>query len=293
MRRAGAWVLALVCLSLGGCLTGGEPGRPSTWLDRLRAPRTVLGPDAVVLDLIVIEQPLGDAFLNQDLWQSTDYLAGGIDRKRLLDDNGLRVGTVVGMNPERLQALMGMDRYCLSRRRQVLATGASTTVTLGATQPDCRFRLRTDAGVSDVILDQGQCQFVLEPSAAPEGRTRLRFTPKVLYGSGPMPEYQADKAGWQVQYKRPSQAFAEAAFDVTLASNQVLVVGTHFDEDADDTAPRTLGSQCFLQENGRGFMQRLLVVRITRGSDETTTWSPEPVATRGNSVAPAAYCWPP
>jgi hypothetical protein len=293
MRRAGAWVLALVCLSLGGCLTGGEPGRPSTWLDRLRAPRSSLGPDAVVLDLIVIEQPLGDAFLNRELWQSTDYLAGGIDRKRLLDDNGLRIGTIVGMNPERLQGLLGMDRYCVTRRRQVLGTGGNTTVTLGATQPDCRFRLRTDAGVCDVILDQGQCQFVIEPVPASEGRTRLKFTPKVLYGSGPVPEYQADKAGWSIQYKRPSQSYPEAAFDVTLASNQVLVIGTPFDEDADDTAPRTLGSQCFLQENGHGYMQRLLVVRVTRGSDETSSWTPEPSAAGGKSVAPAAYCWQP
>src|SRR5205807_3883031 len=99
-------------------------------------------------------------------------------------------------------------------------------------------------------------------------RTHLKFTPQVLYGSI-LPDYRATPSeGWGFQYKRPSKTYSNLSWEVTLAPNQQLVIGTHFDESADEDAPQSLGGQCFLVPSGRTFVQRLLVVRTTRGRDD-------------------------
>src|SRR4051812_35123541 len=104
MRRWGACVLVLLCVCPGGCLSG-DPVRPASWLGRQRAPHVTLGPDGALLDIVLIERPLGDAFVNDEIWRSTDLQVAGLEKKAVLDDNGFRVGQVIGMNPAELQKL--------------------------------------------------------------------------------------------------------------------------------------------------------------------------------------------
>ena len=66
MRSTGGWLLVLVCVSLSGCLSE-DPARPVNWLDRFRAPRSILGRDGVLIDMVLLELPLGDHFLNEEL----------------------------------------------------------------------------------------------------------------------------------------------------------------------------------------------------------------------------------
>jgi hypothetical protein len=266
MRRRGVLVLTLICVSLGGCLSGGEPVRPSTWLDRLRSPRSARGPDGIQIDLVLIQQPLGDPFLNEEVWKCTDCQAVGLERKGILDDNGFRVGQVVGMNPARLQSLLHCERHWTDNRKQTLAAGHSTAMPLGPPLPQCSFQLKTVDGGIDVLLDQGQCVLKIDTSLASNGRTKLKFTPEVLYGTR-MPDYQVDPTAGrlQLEFKRPSKVYPELSWEVTLGPNQFLVIGSHFDINGDENTPQTLGSQFFIQDNGRTFVQRMLVLRTARG----------------------------
>jgi hypothetical protein len=288
MRRGGAWVLVLLCVSLGGCLTG-EPVRPSTWLDRLRSPRLPLGPDGVVIQMVLLERPLGDPFLNEEIWQSTDCQTVGPDRKAILDDNGIRVGQVVGMIPARLQAMLHSERYWAAHRMQIKAAGQATAMPLGQTLLECSFQLRTMDGGVDVLLEDGLCNLLIEPTLARDGRVKLKFTPQVLYGTRG-PEYQVDpsRGAFQLEFKRPSKTYPELAWEVTLAANQFLVIGSHFDPEADEAAPQTLGGQFFIQENDRTFVQRLLVLRTVRGADGDEESAENPESQRkANQPAPA------
>jgi hypothetical protein len=290
MRRGGALVLLLVllCGCLGGCLSG-DPVRPSTWLDRLRSPRA-LGPDGVMIDLVLIEQPLGDPFLNDEVWKDTDCQAVGLERKGLLDENGFRVGQVIGMNPSRLQTLLDSQRYWAGHRRQILAAGHSTAMAVGPTLAQCSFQLKTVDGGIEVLLDQGQCAFKIDTARASEGKTRLKFTPQVLYGAR-IPDYQVDpkQGSLQMEFKRPSKVYPDLSWEVTLGANQFLVIGSHFDTSADDNAPQSLGSQFFIQENGRTFVQRILVLRTMRGGDDDAVAS-ESTAPAAVPVTPAGQC---
>jgi hypothetical protein len=289
MRRGGALVLVLLCGCLGGCLSN-DPARPSTWLDRLRSPRSALGPDGVMIDLVLIEQPLGDPFLNDEIWKSTDCQSVGLERKGILDDNGFRIGQVVGMNPSRLQTLLDSQRYWASHRRQILAAGHATSMAVGPTLAQCSFQLKTVDGGIDVLLDQGQCVLRIDTAQASEGRTRLKFTPEVLYGAR-IPDYQVDpkQGSLQMEFKRPSKVYPDLSWEVTLGPNQFLVIGSHFDVDTDDNTPQTLGGQFFIQENGRTYVQRILVLRTIRGGEEdaaATPFTELPAA----PITPAGQC---
>jgi hypothetical protein len=126
--------------------------------------------------------------------------------------------------------------------------------------------VKTENGASEVTLDQAQCALTIMPSHTSDGRTRLKFTPQVLHGDH-MPEYQVDseRKGFVYECKRPTKAFDALSWEVNLAPNQFLVLGTYFDENADEGDPQSLGNCCFLIDNGRTFTQRLLVIRTTRG----------------------------
>jgi len=274
MRRG----LVLLCVCLAGCLSGDSIRPPPI------SPRTTLGPDGVLLDLVLVENALGDPFLNEQLWQNTDVQVAGLEKKGILDDNGFWVGQVIGMTPAELQKLITQERHCVINRRQLLPAGTPTVVALGPTLAECNFRLRTEDGADNVFLDQGQCTLTIMPSLTNDGRTRLKFTPQILYGSQ-TPDFQvaSDGKGWIYQCKRPSKSYDALSWEVTLAPNQYLVIGTHFDASAPEDVPQSLGNQCFLQENGRIFTQRVLVIRTTRGKEAAKPTSAQPLAT-------AAHC---
>src|SRR5262249_24570601 len=145
----------------------------SSWLDRLRMPRLALGPDGVLIDMLLVEQPLGDPFVNEEIWGCTDEQATGMERKALLVDNGFRVGQVVGLSPAKLQNLLSSERHGVGRGGKSRAGGGSPRVTLGASQPECSFRIKTESGSGDVTLAQGQCTLLIEPALTADGRIRL------------------------------------------------------------------------------------------------------------------------
>jgi hypothetical protein len=292
MRRWGAGVLVVVCLCLGGCLSG-EQGHTSAMLSRMHIPHTTLGPDGALVDIVLVERPLGDPFLNGELWTNTDCQVVGLEKKALLDDNGFCVGQVIGMNPAKLQNLIQSNRYCVTSRRQLLPAGTPTTVAMGPPQARCEFRVKTDDGNHDIDLDQGQCTICIVPSLTNDGRTRLKFTPQVLYGST-VPDIQVapDRLNFLYQWKRPNKIYDALSWEVTLAPNQYLVIGTHFDENVPEDAPQSLGSQCFLQDGSGGFKQRILVIRTTRGNErgESTSVQADTGTVAGQPVSAAAHC---
>jgi hypothetical protein len=297
MRQGGAYLLVLLCGCLGGCLSG-DPAPSASWQQRVREGRGPLGPDGVLIGMVVIERPLGDSFLNEELWRWTDCEVAGLEKKAVLEENGFCVGQVIGINPDKLQSLLSCKRFWVGDRWQVLSAGGSTKMAISPVEPRCSFRLMTDAGPQFVELARAECVLQIEPTLTSEGRVKLKFTPSILYGDQ-SPSYEAGPLGWSLQYKRESKAYEAVQWEVTLAADQFLVVGTRFDEEADESAPPTLGSQFFLRDNGRMWMQRLLVVRANRGVDALGQRPEAQLPMRGDShaegggqppVVPAAMC---
>ena len=87
MRRG--WCVIVVCaVTAAGCLTRAE--RPSA-AAVVRSLAPVVPAEGVYLESVILERPVGDRFLDRDLWAET-LPVGTQEARTLLSENGLRAG---------------------------------------------------------------------------------------------------------------------------------------------------------------------------------------------------------
>lgn len=261
MRPARALLLGLLSLSLG-CLNG-QTVHKTAWLKRApfshSAPQ---GEDLVVMYVALLEVPVGDRYINDELWGQVDEQVVGLELKPILEENGLRVAQVAGIIPTRLRALLTSDRSCINPHRLLLHAGATTTLHLGPTQPFCQFELHEGGETREIALKKAQCAVLVKPALTRDGRTKLRFVPRVEHGDTHFrPRPSKDSTGvltWEQQEERPAQTFDALAWDVVLAPNEYVLIGARYDR------PGTLGQQSFICRDPQAPAQRLLAIRTAR-----------------------------
>lgn len=211
------------------------------------------GGKVVHLDVAVIEQPIGDLYINKELWEQTDQHVVDLDKQVVLDENGFRVGQVVGTPPERLCALLMSERSCPRPRRRVTPSGSVIAQELSQVRPHAEFHVFENDKTTAVTLDDVASQLDIQATQREDGATRLRFTPKLQYGqAGPI--YRSSGTGWTLDVKKPAQTFPAASWQVDLQANDLLVIGALLDRQD------TLGFHAFVDE-GLTPLQRLLVIR--------------------------------
>jgi hypothetical protein len=253
----------------------------------------MLPPDYVVMDCYVLERSDGDPFFNEYLWKSADRSIVSLEEKVVLDDNGFRVGQIVGTAPERLQELVQSPRSCLSGRRRMLATGAPT-----ADQPERpkleldpqgpqhsgSFFVKQGKETTEISLENVQYYLEVEPCLTSNGRVRLKFTPKVEFGELlRIPYVPADRSDFAIKTEKRHHLFPRLSWEVTLGANEWLILG------GNGELPDSLGYQAFAREDGVTPMQRLLVLRAMRSASGMQTALPtrEDVS-RAGPAAPLA-----
>jgi hypothetical protein len=115
----------------------------------------------------------------------------------------------------------------------------------------------------------------------PDGRTLLRFTPKVEYGDVIRePRPSPDRSEWVLEVGRRSRAWPDLGWEVALAPNQYLVIGANFEREG------TLGHRAFVHREGRFPIQHLLVLRTSRPGAGVDAEIADPAAHR--AAAPDA-----
>lgn len=265
MSRWAVLLSGLIALLATGCLSE-EPIRRSQWVERFRRFNCSDSTRLVQLEVGLIERPVADHYINKDVWEHTDKWvlqsdkeAFELDRQALIEKNGFCVGQVVGALPSRLQSLLTSKRSCAKSRRMVWAVGKKTVIRLGPFMQTCRFEAELENGTSAFELPHAQCQFSVMATPTKDGRTRLKFTPRVEYGNV-QKHLRADPehSRWEQKYQRPTKLFPELSWEVTLADNEMLLIGTLLDQ------PWSLGFQTFIDRTTNAPVQRLLVLRIKR-----------------------------
>jgi hypothetical protein len=244
----------IVAFLLAGCTTGEAVHGPG-WLDPLHPFKTPSGPDVIQIDYALIERSVGDSFINRELWQYADEHIVPVDRKGLLEENGLRVGQISGTAPSGLQTLLTSEKTCIARRLFVRKDKASTIV-LGPPAALCRFELSDKTGRSSVSLGRAQSAHEVVAERVRDGRIRLQLTPQIKHGEAKLlPGVADDGAGWALKEQRPTESYSGLKFETTLNPNQYALVGACPD------AEGLLGSACFVRKDEAAPVQRLLVVR--------------------------------
>jgi hypothetical protein len=267
-------LVLLALVPAGGCTAFPEPARTTSWLRRQHLLPPEIENQIVQLELPLLERPLGDPFLNQELWQYTDEMIVDLDHKAAIEDNGYRVGKIVGMTPGKLHDLLRSERSCSNPQRRIFPSGHNVLQYLSAVQPHCDFAVQLGKQVREESFDQARFCLDIKATLTNDGKTRLTFTPKVENGEQTFPfQPDPDKQTWTMRFEKPCQSYPELSWDAVLAPGEYLVIG------AAAGKVNSLGYRSFVQEDGNP-VQRLLVLRTNRaiGGDDSAAASREELA---------------
>lgn len=255
-RLALVFAIGLSILS-SGCFSG-VGSRSRSMLDRfpLGGPS---GPDAVMLEYALVERPFGNAAVNREVWKEIDEQLLSSDRRTLLNQNGIRVGSVGGMLPSQMQALVSNPKLLEERRVRGFYSGTPWSYSLNGPFAQAEFTVQTTPNKPATSQKFEQARFALNitPTIQPTGGITLTCTPEVEYHDpAHWTPLGAVGQGWLTE--KPKQKYDDLAFEVTMGENDYLVLGTWHDRRG------TLGHYSFVGNRGQDPVQRLLIVRAYR-----------------------------
>jgi hypothetical protein len=284
MRLPRALLPAVLVGLFMGC-TSGAPVRSLAWFKASPAFRGPVGADVVQIQWALIERPIGDRYLNDDLWALANEQVIPLERKDVLDDNGLRIAQLGGLVPPELQTLLNSERSNPEPHQRQLRAGQAATLPLGPVRemshinPPTGMRLPTDPPGSREVTN-AQFSVIVTPTLTSDGKTRLAFTPQIQHGeSRRVIKPAEDGSGWTCREQELAERFNDLRWDVTLVPGEYVLVGCWFHR------PETYGSECFLRVDEPRPVQRLLVIRTTRQPPDSNTESSTDTSEEAGTVA--------
>jgi hypothetical protein len=243
--------------TLSGCLWPEEVER-SSFMKRFQ--EKTISPDHALIEIAILECPIRDEYINEQIWKRVDELiVADSDRRGALDENGFRVGQLVGPMPSELQEKLLDKQCCANPRAMIFAADRTMPIMLGSLLPESAYDIVRQKRRTEVSLDQVRYGLDVTAQFTSDGKTKLTFIPSVENGEAILPfEAMPDRQRWEMRTGRASLKYPELSWDVTLAPNQYFIAGTRIERE------RTLGQASFIQIGGAASVQRLLVIRNCR-----------------------------
>lgn len=279
MRRAW-WAFVLCAAAAAGCLTRGD--RPAgTSVARSLAPAAPA--EGVYVETVLLERPVGDRFLDRDLWGAA-LPVGSQETRVLLAENGLRAAVLSGNPPQAFQAMLESESEAVSPRGLTFATRKEEVIPTAGPHAKCEFRLLADlAGQrAPVALEQARCGVLVRPEAAGDGRVKVACEPQIQHGQRrELLRPSEDGTGFVKFEEVPLARYPSLAFDAALGLNEYLLVGWQADQ------PGTLGEALFAVAANGVPRQRVLVLRARQAAPAASPDLP-PIGTRRPSIAAEA-----
>jgi hypothetical protein len=252
------WVL-LVCVAVvaGGCerlLT--HAVRPTT-STVVRSLAPFASEDGLVVESLLLERPVGDPFLDGDLWNHV-LPVGSPERRTLLTENGLRAGILTGSIPTAFQTLLDSPADTVDSQARTFNRRKDTVVPTAGPVDPCRFMLLKDlAGQPDRIeLHHARGGIFIKPESTGDGRVRLYCEPQIQHGDR-REWYRPTEDGTQLaKYDElPLERYPICSFEVTLGPDDYLIMGWSADQ------LESLGAVLFGVVAQQQPRQRVLVLR--------------------------------
>ena len=225
-------------------------------------------PEAVHLEIFLVEKPLYEPLMGNMLWREVDQIAGlDIRVRENLKKNGFRVGRVSTRPPVPLQSLLGLttevdeegltDSKGLKGREIFISPGAETILLTGSLKSKCQFRVMKDSGEDSESFTNANCVFRVQAERLQDGYAHLRFIPEVQHGENTF-RHIATEDEWVGRTSQELTPFFHQQFELNLNIGEMAVIS------ADPEKAGSMGNAFFLtyQENEVP-KQRIMVVRLS------------------------------
>jgi hypothetical protein len=255
MRSGGIAIVLLFLPAEWGCLreTGSRPVEQRT----LRTLSPVLTADGIVVQSLLLERPIGDRFLDQELWDST-LPVGEPEQRALLGENGFRIGILTGNLPQRFQELLDSEVDVHSAEEKTFNHRTEGVIATAGPIDECRFEVLTDIGgrPKQLTLPQARCGVLVAPRPKDDGRVLVQFEPRIQHGERREWLRPTDDGLTFTRIDEiPIERFPALAVGATLGASDCLLIGMQADQ------PRTLAGALFRVEADQRPRMRVLVIR--------------------------------
>jgi hypothetical protein len=261
MRSLCTLLMMLLFGAAGGCTTD-NPARSTAWFKGQPSLRGPAGPDVVRIEWALIERPVGDHYLNEDLWALANEQVVPLECKDVLENNGLRIAQLGGLLPAQFQEVVRSERSNPNPRRRHVRAGQATVLPLGPVRARCDSAPPGPLGSEGKRLEKMvnvQFGIAITPSLASDNNVRLSLTPQVQYGGVKTAIKPAeDGSGWTCREQAETAMYDALSWDAMLTPDEYLLVGCRFG------SPQTFGQECFVRTEEPKPVQRLLVIRAIR-----------------------------
>jgi hypothetical protein len=212
----------------------------------------------LVVEYQLIERPIGDAFIDQELWQHVEPV-GSPETRSLLTENGIRIGVLGRIMPPQLQAILSTKADQVGPPQLMTFNNRKETVipTAGPLA-EAHFNVLTDLAGRPMTcaFREVKCGVLVRPAEGNDGRVRLWCEPQLQHGNRQQ-HYRPSEDGTQLTAfeEVPTERFPRLGFEVPLRPNECLVIGCNAE------LAEAIGHTLFSAEAAGNPRQRLLVVR--------------------------------
>lgn len=240
------------------------PAKPV--LPRLTAPR-----EAIEIEILFVDRPIGDPLLGDRLWSTVDQISSVPPETRLrLEQNGIKFGIVGSHPPVELQSLLNLtgqqaaeqedDEHLLVGRRLTLRPSDNTEIETWTGYDHCQFEIEGSDGHQSEQFDQVRCVMRVQAERVQAGWARLQFQPEIHHGQNrprslPTPD-ELGAVAWQPKFAQIIETLYDHRFSVDLNRGEMVLIT------ADEGDANSIGQNFFRGGEQGARSQRLLLVRL-------------------------------
>lgn len=233
--------------------------------------------EALKIEIVLVERPLGDRLLGPDLWQEINQV--GVvapEIREKLTEVGIRVGNAGSSPSPTLERLLEMksplagdakeESKTLVGRYRVLMPGAEDLITTNHFDR-CVLEVPGRNGTIEKEYENANSVFRVRLHKVQDGWARIDFQPEIHSGQSVW-RAVATKSALSSTFSQEVNPFIDRRFSVDLHVGEMVVITAESDN------PRSLGSRCFYAGNDEDrVMQRVLIVRLANMAKTDAVYS--------------------
>ena len=239
-----------------------------------KLPVSRMSADSVSVDLTFVRLPNDEEHVKQAIWAEADELIIKADRRVVLNQNGIRVGTVGQQMPTALRQLLDdsdsgiqisdasetelltrvhRKRWNSGQRVPIAATAIREDIVLLQTS-------KNEPGISGGSFANAQGFIAARAYPQPDGTVRMELTPEIHHGQVRQ-QWVSGEGTWQLHTGKERKVLSELTTEVTLAPGQVLIVGCTGEK-------KGIGETFFTHAATGDPQEKLLLVQIIQTQED-------------------------